>query len=236
MMNEDSQRMAPRLIVVIVDRKNTRALEYLLKEKEVHLHYMFNARGTARSGVLASLGLSGSDKTVCLAAEPRATALPLMTSLSDRLELFRKGNGIAFYLPLSGVSAAVSKMFEHEKEKRMDTSYDETAEICEIKYSLVLSVVNQGFSEEVMNAAHSVGVPGGTIVNARHSNIEDAVKFFGVSLQSEKEIVAIVVPQAGKKPLMQAITKSCGMGTPAHGLVVSLPVENCAGIGEVRRD
>jgi nitrogen regulatory protein PII len=110
----------------------------------------------------------------------------------------------------------------------METTYEESVD--EIKYSLVMAVVNQGYSEVVMEAAHTVGIPGATIVHARRSGIEDAVKFFGVTLQAEKEIVAIVAKQVQKKELMQAITKACGINTPAHGLVISLPVENCLGL------
>ncbi len=64
MSNEEFCSLAPRLLVIITDRSKTRMLEDLLCEKQVHLHYMLNAVGTARSAMLASLGLSGSDKTV----------------------------------------------------------------------------------------------------------------------------------------------------------------------------
>ena len=235
MTNEEFCNFAPRLLVVITDRGKTRVLEDLLCEKQVHLHYMLNAVGTARSAMLASLGLSGSDKTICMCMEPRVLALPLMASVGDRLALTQKGNGIAFFIPISGVSMAVSKIFDEKAasmkerlEKWMETKYEDAVE--EIKYSLVLAVVNQGFSEVVMEAAHTVGIPGATIVHARRSGIEDAVKFFGVTLQAEKEVVAIVARHAQKKELMQAITKACGINTPAHGLVISVPVENCLGI------
>jgi nitrogen regulatory protein PII len=230
-----SENLAPRLLVVITDRSKTRILEDLLGEKHVHLHYMLNAVGTARSAMLSSLGLSGSDKTICMCMEPRVLALPLMASVGDRLALTQKGNGIAFLIPISGASTAACKIFDDEvaciKERLdnwMETKHDDAVD--EIKYSLVMAVVNQGYSEVVMEAAHTVGIPGATVVHARRSGIEDAVKFFGVTLQAEKEVVAIVAVHSQKKELMQAITKACGINTPAHGLVISLPVENCLGI------
>jgi nitrogen regulatory protein PII len=237
MNSEESCNFTPRLLVVITDRSKTRMLEDLLGEKHVQLHYMLNAEGTARSAMLRSLGLSGSDKTVCMCMEPRVLALPLMASVGDRLALKQKGNGIAFLIPISGASAAACKIFDDEAasikerlEKWMETKYEDAVD--EIKYSLVMAVVNQGYSEVVMEAAHTVGIPGATVVHARRSGIEDAVKFFGVTLQAEKEVVAIVAKHSQKKELMQAITKACGINTPAHGLVVSLPVENCLGISD----
>lgn len=225
----------PKLLVIIVDRNSTNELEDLMREKHAHLHYMFNAIGTASSEILKSLGLSGTEKTVCICMKPEMEALPLMMSVSDSLSLTRSGKGIAFIIPISGVSAVISNIFnkesEHLKERLsnyMDTGLEDIKDGANL--SLVVSAINQGFSEILMDAARSVGAKGGTIVHARRSGIEDAIKFFGVTLQAEKEIVAILVPHNQKKELMQAITKKCGINTEAHGIVFSIPVESCSGI------
>ena len=81
-----------------------------------------------------------------------------------------------------------------------------------------------------MEAANSVGIRSGTIINARHSSVEDEVKFFGVTLQAEKEIVFIVVPTEQKTELMKVVCQKCGLHTEAHGIMVSMPVEDCAGL------
>ena len=238
-MNFDPAQSAPRLITMIVDRNHTERLEDFLREKRVHLHYMFNAMGSASSEVFKSLGLSGTEKTVCLCVEPAVRAFPLTRSVADRLALTRPGNGIAFITPVTAVSAAISSQISAELEylnerldKWMDKGLEELREgsKVDIEYSLILSVINQGFSETLMDAAHSVGVLGGTIVYARRTSVEEKVKFFGVTLQAEKEIVAIVVPRAKKKELMEVITKKCGLNTEAHGIVIALPVEHCVGL------
>lgn len=235
MNHEEFIQLCPKMLTIIVDRENVKKLEDIIREKHVHFHFMFNALGTASSEILKSLGLSGTEKTVCVCVTPGLMAQPLMTSVADRLSLTRPGNGITFIVPVSGVSAAISNTFneelEHVKERLenlMDAGLETVKE--EAGYSLVVSVINQGFSEILMDAAHTVGVRGGTIIHARRSGIEDAVKFFGVTLQAEKEIVAILVPRHQKKELMQEITKKCGLNTEAHGIVLSLPVDNCSGI------
>jgi len=235
-MNHDEfALLAPKFLTIITDRDNVNKLEDILREKHVLFHYMFNAMGTASSEILKSLGLSGTEKTVCICLEPNSKVLSLMTSVSDRLSLASSGNGITFVVPISGTSAVVSSMFreelEHSKErweKWMDTNLEEIKK--EAGYAAVVSIINQGFSEILMDAARSVGARGGTIIHARRSGIEDAAKFFGVTLQAEKEIVAILIPREKKKELMQAITKKCGLNTEAHGIVISLPVESCSGI------
>ena len=117
-----------------------------------------------------------------------------------------------------------------EKTDKGEKSESEREKEADDHYELVVSVINQGFSEILMDAAKEAGARGGTIIHARRTGVDEDVKFFGISVQSEKELVAIVVRHRQKKELMQAITKACGMRTEAHGMVLSLPVESCAGI------
>ena len=60
--------------------------------------------------------------------------------------------------------------------------------------------------------------------------MEQAEKFMGVSLASEKELVLIVVQTELKNPIMQAIMKDAGLNTKAKSVVFSLPVTDTAGL------
>ena len=98
------------------------------------------------------------------------------------------------------------------------------------KHDLVLAIVNTGYSEDVMAAARKAGARGGTIVHARQSEPDKASRFFGIALQPDKELVLIVIEKSHKIGLLKAVNKACGMHTGAHGLVISLPVDSCAGL------
>jgi len=223
---------AVKAVIIIIDRDKTDKVEELLREKRLHLHYMFNGMGTAHSEVLKQLGLSGTEKTVCACIVPAPSAGTFMVSAAERLSLTVPGNGIVFIIPLSGISAALSAFLHNENNNgRIENVMGASEELKgESGYSLVVSVIEKGFSEEIMGAARTVGARGGTIINARRSGGEDAVKFFGVTLQAEKEIVTILVQNEHKKALMQAIANKCGLNSKAHGIILSLPVENCYGI------
>ena len=47
-------------------------------------------------------------------------------------------------------------------------------------------VVNQGYSEEVMNAARAAGAGGGTVLHSRRIGDEEALSFWGISVQDQK--------------------------------------------------
>lgn len=222
---------ALKLLMIVVERSEMDKLEDFLREKWIAFHYMINAMGTARSELLQTFGLSGSEKTICACVIRSNEAERLVESVSDHFSLTKPGNGIVYTIPISGISAVISRLHSTEDNERNEDMMEDSGKKTEAPYSMVVSVINQGFSETLMDVAHAVGVRGGTIINARHSAIEDTVKFFGVTLQAEKEVVVIVVPSGQKAELMHAIGNKCGLNTEAGGIIVSLPVDNCAGIG-----
>jgi hypothetical protein len=228
-------QISPKLLVIITDRGERERLEAIMREKRAHFHYMINAMGTASSEILGAFGLSGVEKTVCLCMAPSAKVRHIMISVVERLEFVKPGNGIAFYMPISGLSAIVTNalggelaQYKERMEARMEKEQESLAG--ETRYELVVAIINQGFSDILMSAARTAGARGGTIVHARRSGAEEAKKFLGISLQEEKELVAIITTRAHKKELMQAISHACGANTDAQGVMVSLPVEGCEGL------
>ena len=103
----------------------------------------------------------------------------------------------------------------------------------EIKCSLVVAIVNRGFSELVMDTARANGATGGTILSGRGTGGEKAKKFFSLSLQEEKEVVLILVKEEIRAEIMRAVAKEFGLDSPGKGIVFSLPVEETIGLNFV---
>ncbi len=233
--NETVPHIVPKLLVIIVDRDNSEKLLNILQGKQVLFQYKCNAMGTANSEILKAFGLSGTEKTICACLIPSFKSGQLLSIIAESMEIVKPGNGIAFVVPILSVGAIISNTFDklfadfrERWQEHMEQAIEKSNH--ETHFVLVLAVVNQGYSDAVMEAARSSGARGGTIINARRTGIDDAGKFFGISLQSEKEIISIVIPKEHKKELMQAISKNCGMATEAKCIVISLPVEDCVGI------
>ena len=81
---------------------------------------------------------------------------------------------------------------------------------------LIVAIVERGYADDVMKAARSAGARGGTILHARGAGNEARDRFYGVTIQSEKEMVLLVVEK--------------GLNQEARGLVFSLPVEDAVGM------
>ena len=97
--------------------------------------------------------------------------------------------------------------------------------------NLIVVIVNQGYEEEVMSAARAAGARGGTMFNARGTaNAEDVVKFLGITLHPNKEIIFILTNENDRNAIMTAAKKSAGLSTEGGGILFSLPVDSVMGV------
>lgn len=96
-------------------------------------------------------------------------------------------------------------------------------------YDLILTIVNRGYSDLVMDAAKAKGATGGTVITAR-GTAGEAEKFFNMSLQPEKEMVMIVAEREKRREIMEEITLKAGLKTVGQGISFSMPVEETAGL------
>ncbi len=99
-------------------------------------------------------------------------------------------------------------------------------------HEVIFCIVNSGYSENVMESAKSVGARGGTVINARGTAGKDAEKFFGISVQPEKELVMILVPAEKKEDVLHALYKDVGLNSAGQGIAFSLPVDSVVGIAD----
>jgi nitrogen regulatory protein PII len=92
-------------------------------------------------------------------------------------------------------------------------------------FNLILTIVNRGFSEAVMEAAREQGAPGGTILHGKGTGAA-LQKFHNITVEEEKEAVLIVSPAAKKNDIMGGILHAAGLASGATGVTFSLPVED----------
>lgn len=100
----------------------------------------------------------------------------------------------------------------------------------ENRFDLIVTIVNRGFSDLVMDAARAAGASGGTILHGRGTGLHEAERFFGIEIQSEKEIVLILTLSCERRAIMAAIAEGAGLHTQGKGLTFSLPVDEVSGI------
>ena len=195
-----------RLLVAIVDRGRGTVISELCQRNHVELNYICFGKGTANSEILSLLGLGSSEKDLVVSVIPDSKIPLVLSSISMRMNMQNPGRGIAFTLPISGINALVAKLLTQKNEDGKEELKPERRK------------------------ASDVYKRQGTIINARGVNKNCEEKFFCLSIQEEKEILAILTPDEAKKPIMEALNRECGPKSESQALVLSLPVEDIAGI------
>ena len=217
------------VIVSIVERGQGRNILDLFTGQKVTHHFQCVGTGTATSEIMDLLGLDSLEKDVIFSVAKRTMANKLMRDLNNELRGNARSKGIVFDMKLTAmahVTALAILMPVRNEQGREDTMMEEGLE-----NSMILVTVNQGFTEEVMNTARKAGARGGTIIHARWAGSESTEEFYGITVQQEKEIIAIVSPSAKRKDIMEAINKNHGMKTDARGTVCSLAIEDMVRLG-----
>lgn len=213
-----------KLLAAIVERGRGAQVIETLERFHLHVHRIILCHGTATGEMLDYFGLASRHKELLLSLVPAPALDEVCTAVKARFSFQGPGQGILFALPLSCISRLMAGAFsvpEHfSKEKGVH----------EMEHTLILAVVNQGYSETVMEAAKPAGATGGTLLPGRRAGSEGMEQFFGIRLTREQDIIAILARKDKQQAIMKAILQKAGPSTPAQGLVLSLPVEQVEGL------
>ena len=231
-LTDEAHKSGIKMLVTIVNRMDGNKTIRFLQSLHLHLQFSCMAQGTRGAEIMDMLGLDSVDKTVvfCVSLDFHIDeALPL---LAERMQLKKAGKGIAFTIPLFDIS--LPEIPERIRDRSLQWRKDMEDEVVMmnegITHSIILSVVNKGFSEALMKTAKAAGATGGTVVKARQTGTEDTVKFFGISVQDEKELVAILTKREARQAIVDAINGAYGIESEAGGIVLSLPVDSVVGM------
>ena len=102
--------------------------------------------------------------------------------------------------------------------------------MAETQHEVVFCIVNEGFSEAVMDAAREAGATGGTVLHATGTARADAEKVFGIIVQPQKEIVMILVDVKIKEAVLKNLYDKVGLQTAGQGIAFTMPVAEVVGL------
>ena len=235
MMNESKmQHCQLRGLVLISSLQVADRVNELLINERQPMFYLMRGMGTASSEMMDLLGLGSTSKIISASIMPKALADKTLAKLDSVLGLGQPGTGIAFTVAISGVSTLAMKVVnEYSRREHLETMENDAKHTAACSTtSLIIAIVNQGYSEEVMEAAREFGARGGTVLHARQAGGEAIMNFLGVAMQEEKELILIISSTGMKASIMKAIGEKCGMHSPAQGLVISTHIDSIVGFSQ----
>ena len=220
---------AVELVVAVVDTAQAESVLRVYRENRALVSFECMARGTARTEMLDLLGLGETSKAIVMCLAGHQLAQHLLERLGYELKMRYPGRGIAFSVPVTGIGVRWHKLLtQAEQTEVLDMDRAEKKD----GFDVVAVVMEQGYTNLVMDVARKAGARGGTVISARGIAEDEVKQFFGIEIQAEKEIVFLVVKSEDKQEIMTAIMKAVGMKTKSHGIVLSLPVSNAIGLAD----
>lgn len=223
--------MELNLVITVLDRSRLRHMEKLYQSLDLHFSLTALGRGTASAQHLLRNGLTATEKAVTMTVADTAKTRTLLHAAKEKLYIDIPGNGIMTVVPVKSVGGGNVLSYLTENKP-----VENTQPKLEFKHELVFVILNEGFSEMVMDAAVPAGASGGTVVAAKGTGMKLAQKFLGISLAEEKEIVLIVARSDKKVDIMRAIIEKAGIQTKAGAICFSLPVTQVAGLRQMEEE
>ena len=211
-------------VISVVDRDKRESMSALYGAAGLHMILTMLGQGTATNEHLSLYGLDATEKAVISAVASAEESAQLLKAAKRKLFIDIPGNGIMLTIPLKSVAGGKTLAYLTDSVK--------TGGIppMEFKHELIIAILNEGYSDLVMDAARSAGAGGGPVLHAKGTGSSRAKKFFGVSLADEKDMVYIVAHSDEKAAIMSAISKSAGPGSKAGAICFSLPISSVVGL------
>ena len=215
-----------QLIITIVERGKGVQLIRKYEEFKIIHHLQAAGHGTAASHLLDTLGFGTAERDIIMSFAPKDTTNQLMYYLKDEDRANLGAPGIAVTMNLSGMTAIWAAGLS-----RLEAMEPERGEVLMEQgnhHSLIFVAVNQGYTDAVMDTARAAGARGGTVIRARWAGSGASQKFAGISIQTEKEVLAIVAANRDKEKIMAEINRLHGMKSAPQAMLISVPIEQMA--------
>lgn len=200
---------------------NEKKLKMLFLKHNLKYQLLVYGNGTASNSILTYFGLEKIEKKIYLTLISDDIEKKILKELKKWCKLPDVGGGIAFSFSLNGFSKFILDELE-EGDKYMHKKNE---------FDLVVTIVNEGYSDLVMSAAYKEGCSGGTVINGRSLGSKRTL-FMDLTIEPEKELVLTIVKKNIKRAVMERITKECGIKTDARGILLCIPLDNVIGLNE----
>lgn len=189
-------------------------------------------RGTASSELLDVLGLGTSERDIVIGFASAECVDNMIRRLDTELRGQLDVHGIIFDLDVTGINRRIAMVLLGDgldmAGSRESGGNRESggSDMEQSDNSLILITVNQGHTDAVMATAREAGAAGGTIIRARWAGANDVAQFHGISVQQEKEIIAIVASRDNRNTIMDTINLKHGLNSPASAMICSLGINH----------
>ena len=218
--------MENKLIFALVGRNSGEDLVKAAKGAGAWGGTIIPCRSISDNALLQFFGIGESDQDVVLIV----TGGQVLDSILDAMKRAAlEDKKLSGFVAVTGVGTIMKFMAETNRMEIINTG-EQTMD--RHTHEMIAVIVNSGFADDVMAAARQAGAHGGTVLNARGTGKQEDVKFFGITIVPEKEILLIIAEKEKSAAIMDAIKALDCFATPGSGICFSSDVDNFTILGK----
>ena len=222
------------LICCIVNSGQGSKVLKIAKNNGVSGGTIFKGLGTVRNRLLEILDLDEARREIVFMASESGKARKAAGTI-DRDMAFRKPHhGIAFTLPIDGLYGSHScgddgSGKEYTGNKVSKDSEDIMA-ADNNTYSAIITIVDRGCGEDVVDASKEAGARGATIIHSRGAGIHETGTLFAMPIEPEKDMVLVLAKNDICEGIISSIREKLSIDKPGAGIIFSMPVSETYGL------
>ena len=235
-MRKTADNRKVKLLVGIINKEDEARMTEIVNSCCVAVHFSGVGHGTARSSYMTYFGFNEIEKRITMSLIPDSAEHKILSAVGHGLKLYLVGRGIAFTLPLSGISsilndAVLSGDDKPERPVGNRAPISKKKKEREVMHELVIAVVNTKYTDVAIEAARAAGATGATVFHTKSINNEPAEQNIGTSISRETDSVFFLTTLEYKSKIMEAVRDAAGLKTEGGAIIFSLPVDDLVGIG-----
>ncbi|NOY16502.1 MAG: P-II family nitrogen regulator [Gammaproteobacteria bacterium] len=101
-------------------------------------------------------------------------------------------------------------------------------------FKLIITFVKDSKTDAVMDATREAGATGATVINnARGEGLEKTKTFFGLSLETQRDVLLFLVEEHMSRAIIEKISDVAGFEKdPGSGIAFQIDVEDAVGVAK----
>ena len=99
-------------------------------------------------------------------------------------------------------------------------------------FKLILAFIEDTTTPAVLEASRKAGATGSTVISqARGEGVEKSKTFFGLTLETQRDVVLLLVEEHLSRSILETIAKTAGFDEkPGSGIAIQIDVEDAVGV------
>lgn len=99
-----------------------------------------------------------------------------------------------------------------------------------MRFKVILASVKPDYTDKVVDSGKEAGATGATIISGRGTGIREASSFFGLTLETQTDIIMFLIEEHIVQPVLDAISSAGEFEKPGTGIAFVLPVDQVVGL------